>query len=79
MFNWRFCVALMLLGKVKKEAVQDGLGAGTSLLIWDETLEHQVLSRGEGDLEMKRYCSSRARLIHLQLAGTNIESCLAVK
>lgn len=37
LFNWRFCVALMLLVKVKKEAVQDELGAGTSLLIWDET------------------------------------------
>lgn len=49
MFNCRFCVALMLLAKVKKEAIQDELEAGTSLFIWDETLEHLVPSRGEED------------------------------
>lgn len=78
MFNWRFCVALMLLVKVKKEAVRDELQADASLLIWGETVE-QVPSRGEGDREMKSYRSSRACLIHLQLEATNIESCLAVK
>lgn len=79
MFNRRFCVALMLLVKVKKEAVQDERQADTSLLIWGETVEHPVPSRGGGDREMKSYCSSRAHLIHLQLEGTNIESCLAVE
>lgn len=48
MFSCRFCVALMLLVKVKKEAIQDELEAGTSLLVLDETLGHLVPSRGEG-------------------------------